>query len=249
MVDYITGAFVKQIEPAAADTAKAPSSPIHEMQSPLTTALWLTNGATLQGMWQAGAPAGHVGILPNGATQPVAIPLAAIARLSLAESPAATKGEATTNQTPQTPSVTQTQQTPFVGKVLLQDNTSLTGQVNYDAKAHTVMITTLSPEGRRTVNYLTAQLVKQIEPVAEEPQGQQPATADLRPPLATVIWLTNGATLKGTWQAGAPVGQFGLLSEGASQPIAVPLSTIVRLSLTESGDASTATAAQQVQPQ
>lgn len=248
MVDYITETVIKKIEPAT-DTTGVFSSPIREIQPPLSTTLWLTNGTTLQGKWQVGAPTGQVGVLLNGATQPVAIPLTTIARLSLTESPEAEKSGATTQQMPQTSAATQTLQKPFVGKVLLQDNTSLTGQVNYDANTHTVVITALSSEGQRTVNYLTGQLVKQIDPVAEEVQGQPPATTDLRPPLATVIWMTNGTTFKGTWQAGAPAGHLGLLPEGAAQPTVIPLSLVARFSLTESSTASTVTAEQSGQAQ
>src|SRR5262249_55958007 len=83
-VDYVNEAFIAQMNPATPD-AKSPAPDSRPLAQPVSAVTVATNGAKVEGTLAPNAPAGCIAIVPNGANAPAALPLQAVARLTLHE--------------------------------------------------------------------------------------------------------------------------------------------------------------------
>lgn len=238
-IEYLRFELVASVVPDAATGAGNRSAPDSgPLKPPVSVAAVAANGAVVAGTWVPETPPGTIGVLPAGAAQPLTLPLPAFVRIRMSEAPASGQGPVAGDATGSALQPTAGGVNPALAgqlaTVRLLDGTTLVGEIAYDPQTHALTVLSSTDEGQRTLDVLTAPLVKDVRPAEGAAASARPSGAGpLKPPVTAEVFATSGAHLKGTWHPEAPAGSIGIVPDGATQPTTMPLPAVARLRLVE----------------
>ncbi len=265
VIDYLSEALVKQFEAIQPENPKA-TSVYHTLNTPIQAKLFSLTGELAEGVMQSGSN-DYIVVVPKGGEKSVAYPMAALSRMTLMGSPSRTTQEEqespqkTTQENPnqaqtssiavasgaQTVAPSNQQIHPQLARVILKDGSTLTGHYILDVNNQAIVLMYKGSDGLLTVDSIKAPLVEKTEPISAESSEVQPITGQLNPPIASILTLSDGQTLKGMWQPVSSPGQISIVLEGSSQATAIPADSVLRIVLT--GSAAPSVPAQPSQTQ
>lgn len=264
-IDYLSEALVKHFEAIQPENPKADSI-YHTLNTPIHAKLYSLTGEWVEGILQSGSN-DYIVVAPKDGDKSVVYPIAVLSRMTLIGSPSKTTQEVQEslqkptqeNANPtQTSSIAATSgaQTvapsnqpmqPQLARVILKDGSTLMGHYILDANNHAIVLMYEGSDGRLTVDSIKAPLVEKTEPISSQSNEVRPLTGQLSPPIASVLTLSDGKTVKGMWQPVSNPGSISIVLEGSSQATVIPAETVLRIVLT--GSAAPSVPAQPSQAQ
>jgi len=225
-LDLVSVPFVNEVTLLEPGSAEAKAGEPCGLREPIRATLTLGNRTQIDGQLQQASTAGVV-VLADGASEPTIVPSQALAHLRLL-------GAAATSKNASDAPAAATSAAPAPVSVTLRDGSSLRGRAWFDPASQCLALSRVTNEGTRTIEFLCSALIQAVAP-ADGDEAAWSSSEPLRSPLRVSVERLDGTQLQGGWQQSLLPGFVAVLADRAETATLVPLQTLGRITLTESG--------------